>query len=69
MSPSSINTLFPIYCTTEKSTLLGMANVLFTRLTKIFRPENTFSKIFENSTDETLNKIEYATLSFQSINY
>lgn len=65
--PSSTNTGFPIYCTTEKSTLLGMAHILFISLTKIFRLQ-----MFENGTDKKLKNIiaifKYADTGFQSIN-
>lgn len=51
MSFPSVNTHFS-YCTTKKSTLLGMAHVLSISLTKIFRPENA-----ENVTEKRLKNI------------
>lgn len=53
-----MNKDFPIDCTTEKSTILGMEHVLFISLSKIFRPQ-----MFENGTDKLNNFVaifEYA---------
>lgn len=54
-----MNKDFPIYCTTEKSTILGTEHVLFISLSKTFRPQ-----MFENGIDKKLKNIvaifEYA---------